>query len=76
MIEQKFPFGKSTHRDGDFHSRFRGGIAEIRTIKGDGLSSLTRDRDANQVAVANNAVGWVEFDPARAREVDLTPGVG
>ena len=41
-----------------------------------GEAGGTGDADADQVAIADDAVGRVEFDPARARHVDLAPGVG
>src|SRR3954447_8825845 len=40
-----------------------------------GLAGITGNRNADQVASANQCVGWIELDPACARQVDLCPGV-
>ena len=61
--------------DGDYHSLFVGGFAEIRTVKGNGLLSLPRDRDANEIPIADNAIGGIEFDPAARRADRLAPRV-
>src|SRR5271155_625852 len=39
------------------------------------LARITHDRDTNEVAVADNAIGWIEIDPTRSRQIDLSPGV-
>ena len=41
-----------------------------------GLRRIARDRNPDQVAIADDAVGRIEFDPARARQIDLAPCVG
>src|SRR5581483_8791515 len=33
-------------------------------------------RNADEIAAADDAVGRVELDPARARQIDLNPGMG
>ena len=48
----------------------------IGAVQGDGLARIARDRDANEVAVADDAVGRIELDPAGARQIDLHPGMG
>src|SRR5208337_552506 len=45
------------------------------TVKRNGLSGVSRHRDANEVPIADNAVGRVEFNPARSWQVDLTPRI-
>src|SRR5580693_5451716 len=41
----------------------------------DRLARIARDRDTNEVARPDNAVGGIELDPARARQIDLNPGM-
>src|SRR4051794_23567780 len=40
------------------------------------LAGIARDRDADEIAVADDAVGGIELHPAGARQIDLAPGVG
>src|SRR5689334_17760643 len=40
------------------------------------LARITRDRDADEIAVSDDAIGGIEFDPAGARQIDLAPCVG
>src|SRR5262249_31689343 len=40
------------------------------------LARITRDSDADQVVIADDAVGRIELDPAGARQVNLEPGMG
>jgi len=75
MGGHKFPFREPSNIDGDHHSLFVRGVAEIRPMKGNGLSSLPRDRDANEISIADNAIGRIEFNPAGAGQVDLAPRV-
>ena len=42
----------------------------------DRLVRIARHRDADEVAGADDAVGRIEFDPARVRQIDLHPGMG
>jgi hypothetical protein len=58
---------KAPHIDGNDHSLVVFGLAEIRPVKGNGLSGVARHRDANEIAIADNAIGRVEFDPATNR---------
>src|SRR5271157_2428663 len=62
--------------DGDGHSLFVLGLAEIGSVKRNGLAGVPRHRDANEVPAAHNAVGRIEFDPAGARQEDLAPRMG
>src|SRR5437763_12331169 len=39
------------------------------------LARITRDRDADEIAVSDDAVGGIEFDPTGARQIDLAPCV-
>ena len=52
--------------NGDIHPEMRVGRTDIGAVKRDGLTRITRYRDANEIAVADNAVGRIELDPARA----------
>ena len=40
------------------------------------LARVAHDRDADQIVIADDAVGRVEFDPAGPGQVDLEPGMG
>src|ERR1700733_11443258 len=41
----------------------------------DRLARIARDRNTNEIARPDNAVGGIELDPARARQIDLYPGM-
>ena len=43
--------------------------------QGQGLIVIPRDRHANQMAIADDAVGRIEVYPARAGQIDLAPGM-
>jgi len=38
-----------------------------------GLTRVSRDGDTNEIAIADDAVGGIEFDPSRSGQVDLAP---
>ena len=40
------------------------------------LAGISRHCDADQVAIADNAVGRIELDPAGSGQIDLHPGMG
>src|SRR5262249_38233104 len=40
------------------------------------LAGVTRDSDADEVTISNDAVCRIKFDPAGARQIDLAPRVG
>ena len=40
------------------------------------LRRIPCHRDADEIAVADDAVGRIEIDPSRARQIDLQPGMG
>jgi len=40
------------------------------------LARFAHHRDTNEVAVADDAAGWIEIDPAGPRQIDLSPSVG
>src|SRR5271157_3712650 len=68
-----FLFRQTSDIDGHNHSLFVLGVAEIAPVKRNGLSGVSRHRDPNEVSIADNAVGRVEFNPARSWQIDLTP---
>ena len=39
------------------------------------MADIPGDSDANEVSAADGAIGWVECNPARARKIDLRPGM-
>lgn len=53
-----------------------GCTAIVAAPQGDGLFRVAGNADADQVAVADNAVRGIEFHPAGAGQINLTPGVG
>src|SRR5215213_7481235 len=62
--------------DADIHAEISIGGAEIGAVQRNGLTRIAGDRDANEIAAADDAVGRIELDPPRARKVDLHPGMG
>ena len=48
----------------------------IGAVNGNRLARIARDRDANEIAIADDAVGGIEFDPAGTWEVGTNPGMG
>src|SRR5215472_13955515 len=40
------------------------------------LAGIANDRDADQIVVADNAVGRIELHPPRTRQINLEPGMG
>src|SRR5439155_7811075 len=41
-----------------------------------GLRRVPGHRDTNKITIADDAVGWIEINPARSRQVDLQPSMG
>src|ERR1700722_16308833 len=61
---------------GDFHGQVIRSGAEPRALQRNGLARVMRDRDADEFFIADDASRRIEVDPARARNIDLDPGVG
>src|SRR5271155_424521 len=63
------------HADRDIHAQ------EGRSLPGEGapqrqnVSVIPSYGHPDQIAIADNAIGWIEIDPTGARQVDLHPGV-
>jgi|SRR5271166_3362472 len=70
----EFLFGETSDIDGHDDSLFVRGVAEIRPVKSNGASSVSRHRDANEISIRDNAVGGVEFNPAGVGQINSTPG--
>ena len=51
------------------------GSAEIGARQGRRLGGIARDRDADEILAADQPIGGVELDPARAGQKDLAPGM-
>src|SRR5271165_197656 len=68
-----FLFRQTPDVDGHDHFLLVLDVAEIAPVKRNGLSSVSRHRDPNEISIADNAVGRVEFNPARSWQIDLTP---
>jgi hypothetical protein len=51
-------------------------ISNVGTGERNCLAGVTRDSDADEVTISNDAVCWIKFDPAGARQIDLAPRVG
>ena len=62
--------------DSDFHPEFVFHATKIRASQGSCAGGIASDRHADQIATADQSVCRVEFDPSRARKIDLAPGVG
>ena len=63
------------HVHGDFHSEFIVSIAPVATGERNRLLGCPGDSHPDEVTVADDAVGGIEFDPAGAGDVDLAPSV-
>ena len=61
--------------DADLHADEGVGRAEIGAVQRDRLARIARHRHTDEVAGADDAVGRIELDPARARQIDLHPGM-
>src|ERR1700722_4688779 len=51
-------------------------VAEEAAPQRQRLRRIPGDRNADEIAVADDAVGRIEIAPARARQIDLRPGMG
>lgn len=73
ITSQKAAGRELSYVDGDFHFAVDRGVAIIAAVKWNGLLGLTRDRHANEIPIADDAVGRIEFDPAGAGQINLAP---
>src|SRR5579862_4431964 len=68
--------GRFRHAYRNVHPQKRRGRARIRAPQRQHLLGVPSDRDTNQIAIADDAVGGIEVDPASAGQVRLHPRVG
>src|ERR1700730_4744252 len=61
---------------GNLHAKAGGGVSDEAAPERQGLPGVPSHRDANEIAVADDAVGRIEIDPSGTRQVDLQPGMG
>src|SRR5260370_14770695 len=61
--------------DADIHADKGVRRSEIGAVQWDRLARIARHRDADEIAGADDAVGRIELDPARAWQIDLHPGM-
>ena len=61
--------------DLDVHSQVVGRKPRPGTMQRYRLARIAHHRDTNEVAVANDAIGWIEIDPTGSRQIDLRPGM-
>src|SRR6516225_9248620 len=79
---RKYGLPRLDIRPGDVCHRWNSAVApdlarpRTRARERNGLARIARDRDADEIAVSNDTVGGIEFDPAGARQIDLAPCVG
>ena len=59
----------------DLHAAERRGRTDERAPQRQRVPLVPRHRHANQVAIPDDAVGGIEVDPARSRQVRLHPGM-
>src|SRR5271155_2503754 len=74
----RWPFPLRRHRsDGDLdvHSQVVGRRPHPGTMERYCLVRIAHHRDPNEVAVTNDAIGWIEIYPAGSGQIDLSPGV-
>src|SRR3984957_3739038 len=64
------------HADRDIHGQEGRGLPDESTPQRQNVCVIPSHRDSDQIAIADNAIGWIEIDPAGAWKVDLQPGVG
>src|SRR5215469_11340879 len=62
--------------DLDRHAEMVGGKAGPGAGDRHSLARVPGDRHADQIVIADDAVGWIEFDPAGPRQINLDPGMG
>src|ERR1700676_2268839 len=63
------------HADLDIEAAERAGLAVPGSPQREGLRVIPCNRDADEMTVADNAVGRVEIDPAGAGKINLQPCV-
>src|SRR5580704_3213523 len=61
---------------GDFHGHVIRRGPEPCALQRNGLARMMRNRDADELFIADAAARRIEIDPARTGNVDLDPGVG
>src|SRR3954462_3705411 len=66
-------FGMRAHLHGDAHAVLVRSVALIRAVQRDGLPGVAGDADADEVAIADDAVGRIELHPTGAWQIDLAP---
>src|ERR1700730_9038599 len=61
--------------DRDLHSQVVGRKARPGTMERYCLARIAHHCDANEVAIANGAIRWIEIDPTGSWQIDLSPSV-
>src|SRR5579863_5529413 len=64
------------HADGNIHAQEGRGLSDKSAPQRQNMRVIPRNCDADQIAISDNAIGWIEVDPTGAGKIDLHPGVG
>ena len=75
-ILQKFASSQRLDVYTHTHAEFIFRIAPIAAAQRDSLTGRPGDRYPDQVAISDDAIGRIELNPARTRQVNLAPRVG
>src|SRR5450432_2926445 len=78
-IDRKSTSSAGSRRDDfdrDLHGEMVGRGPNPCALQGDRLTRLAYDRDAHKVLIPDHAARRIKVDPARARNIDLDPGMG
>src|SRR5579863_3599771 len=63
------------HADRDIHAQEGRSLPDEGAPERQNVRVIPSHRHSDQIAIADNAVGWIEIDPAGAWKIDLHPSV-
>src|SRR3974390_3152596 len=64
------------HAHRNLHTEAGRRLADETAPERQGLRRVRGHRDTNKITIADDAVGWIEINPARSQQVDLQPSMG
>src|ERR1700733_5467909 len=64
-----------SYADRDIHAQKGRGLADEGAPQRQNVGVIPSHSHPDQIAIADNAVGWIEIDPAGAWKIDLHPGM-
>src|SRR5580658_3222818 len=63
------------HADRDIHAQKGRGLPDEGAPQRQHVRVIPSNGHSDEIAIADNAIGWIEIDPAGAWKIDLHPGV-